>query len=124
LYGFFRAAVVLCGSALESNLRNAIGPNGVTRVDLRTRTEEGRGRGFFDCLVDEADSQGALGKRVRPGEEPELVTYSRRVFDARTNVVHKGSAPTSTVAEELLTKSREVIDFIRSASQGNVSHEA
>jgi len=35
LYGFFRGAVILSASALESNLRIAVGPSGVKRVDQR-----------------------------------------------------------------------------------------
>src|SRR2546425_2279298 len=44
LYGFFRGAVVLSASALESNLRLAIGPSGVDRAERGA----GRNRGFFN----------------------------------------------------------------------------
>ena len=38
LYGFFRGAIILSASALESNLRMAVGPSGVARVDQIART--------------------------------------------------------------------------------------
>jgi hypothetical protein len=57
LYGFFRGAVVLSASALESNLRLDIGPSGVERAERGA----GRDGGFFDLLVDEAESKELLG---------------------------------------------------------------
>jgi hypothetical protein len=62
LYGFFRGTITLSASALESSLRVALGPGGVERVDKRASN-----RGFFNRLVDEADSQSLLGSRTRPG---------------------------------------------------------
>ena len=104
LYGFFRGAVVLSASALESNLRAAVGSSGVERAEQRGS----RDRGFFDLLVDEADSQAILGSRTRVGEDPPFVSYSRRIFRERTKVVHKNLVPTKELAEELLTKARQV----------------
>ena len=114
LYGFFRGAVVLAASALETNLRAAIGDAGVDCVRGRQRSQSGGN--FFGCLVDEADARGVLGKRIRPGQEAELVAYSREIFNRRNGVVHKGDDPTAMVAAELLGKAREVIEFIRSAA--------
>jgi hypothetical protein len=124
LYGFFRGAVVLCASALETNLRAAVGPSGVARVDERTSISNGRRRGFFNCLVDDADSKAVLGPRTRPGEEPPLVGYSRSIFSERTKVVHKGVVPTKDLAEELLMKARQVIEYIREHRTNPPRHEA
>ncbi len=122
LYGFFRGAVVLSASALETNLRAAVGPSGVERVDRPASTS--RKRGFFNLLVDEADAQAVLGSRTRPGEEPPLVAYSRRIFAERTKVVHKGFVPTKQLAEELLTHTREVIEYIHEHRTNPPRHEA
>ncbi len=116
LYGFFRAAVVLGASALETTLLSAIPQQGINRLEKESRSEDGRKRGYFDLLVDEADRQGLLGQRLRVGEEPYLVVYSRDIFNRRTGVVHKGDDPTAADAEELLNKSREIIEYVRKGS--------
>jgi hypothetical protein len=122
LYGFFRATVILSASAVESKLRSALGPSGIDRVDERIRSH--RNRGFFNRLVDEADSQNVLGSRTRPSEEPPLVAYSRKVFEERTKVVHKGLVPTKELAEELLTKARQVIEHIHESETAPPGHQA
>lgn len=120
LYGFFRGAVVLSASALESNLRLAIEPSGVDRAERGAR----RNRGFFNLLVDEAESQGLLGSRVRPGEESPFVSYSRRIFEERTKVVHKNVVPRKELAEELLTKARQVVEHLHERRAQPPRHEA
>jgi hypothetical protein len=118
LYGFFRGAVVLSAGALESNLRVAVGAAAVERAERGA----GRNRGFFNLLVDEAET--LLGSRVRPGEESVFVAYSRRVFEERTKVVHKNVAPGKELAEELLTKVRQVVEHLRERSPAPPRHEA
>jgi hypothetical protein len=125
LYGFFRAAVMLAASALETNLRAALGPEGMEHVNQTLRSDVGRQRGFFKLLVDGADAQGLLGKRVRPGQEAALVAYSREIFTLRNAIVHEGDEPTPAVAEELLNKAREVVEFVRKRSGAqNPRHKA
>lgn len=118
LYGFFRAAIILSASALETTLREAMGQQGINRLEDESRSDAGRKRGFFNLLVDEADRQGLLGRRTRPGEEAQLVVYSREIFTNRTRVVHKGDVPTASSAEELLNKSREIIEHVRTQDAG------
>jgi hypothetical protein len=76
----------------------------------------------INLLVDEADSKTVLGTRCRLGEEPVLVGYSRRIFEERTRVVHKNLAPTRELAEELVTKAREVIEHLH--ERAAPGHEA
>jgi hypothetical protein len=113
LYGFFRAAVVLSASALETNLIAAIGPSGAEQVD--DRAYQRGGKGYFNRLVDEAHD--VLGPRDRLGEEPPLVRYSREIFAERTKVVHKGLNPSKDAAEELLLKARQVIEHLRDSTR-------
>ena len=82
-------------------------------------------RDFLQPPVDEADSQGVLGKRVRQGQEPELVAYSRRIFTQRNDIVHEGQIPNKATASELLDNAREAIEFIRGhVDARNSGHEA
>jgi hypothetical protein len=106
LYGFFRGTVLLSASALETALRAAVGTSGLERVNA------GR-EGFFSRLVDEAVSEGRLGKPRRVGDEPELAAYSRKIFKTRNAVAHGGYDPPSKTAEEILNIAREVVEFVR-----------
>jgi hypothetical protein len=58
------------------------------------------------------------------GEEPPLVGYSRKIFEERTKVVHKGLVPTKELAEELLTKGRQVIEYVHEHYAKPPRHEA
>jgi hypothetical protein len=104
LYGFFRAAVVLSASAVENCLRVATGTDGLANVEAK--------KGIYGPLVEEATNRGLLGPRVRMGQEPACALYSRQIFTFRNNVVHGDHEPSSAQAAELLTKAREVVEFI------------
>lgn len=115
LYGFFRGAVILSASAVETSLRAAVGRAGMEKVDQGSSSK----RGFFNRLVDEADSQHILGPRIRQGEEPPLVCWSRRIFKQRTRIVHpKGDnqlvpeRELRELAAELLIKARKVLEHL------------
>ena len=109
LYGFFRGAIVLGASALESSLRGAVSPSGIEWAEQAC----GPNRGYFNLLVDAAESEGVFGPRTRPGEEPPLASDARTIFEERTKVVHKNFVPTRELAEALLMKARQVIGYIR-----------
>jgi hypothetical protein len=47
------------------------------------------------------------------GQEPVLASYSTEIFRARNAVAHEAFEPASSLAEELLIKARQVIEFIR-----------
>jgi hypothetical protein len=114
LYGFFRGAAILSASALETSFREAIGPTALDQVQRVLATDDSRRkRGFFNLLVDEAASRGLLGERVRVGEEPALVAYSRRIFKDRNKIAHEGYNPPADVTLEILTSARQVIEFVR-----------
>ena len=109
LYGFFKGAVLLSSSALEKCLTEAIGQAGLDQV----RTKSERQKRFYGPLVEEAAAQGILGDREQMGQDPLFASYCREVFDLRNRVAHKGYEPESREAVELVTKTRQVIEFIR-----------
>jgi hypothetical protein len=110
LYGFLRAAVVLSSTAVEKCLREAVGEAGLERVAVNVKAKKG---GFYSLLVAEATEQHVLGPRVRMGQGPVLASYSVEIFRLRNDVAHKGFEPTAAQAEELLTKARQVVEFVR-----------
>jgi hypothetical protein len=110
LYGFFRATVVLSSTAVENCLTGAVGESGLERVAAKTKATKS---GFYSVLVQEAVEQHILGPRPRMGQEPVLASYSTEIFRARNAVAHEAFEPASSLAEELLIKARQVIEFIR-----------
>jgi hypothetical protein len=128
VYGFFRATVILGATAVEKCLRDAIGPDAVSRIekglrdairpDAKSKTDAKKKKSFYRSLVDEALKLGFLGRRVRLGEEPEYAVYSREIFTLRNGVAHKGYEPAAKAAAELLTKAREVVEYIRGRRSG------
>jgi hypothetical protein len=105
LYGFFRGTVILSASALETTLRSVIGPKGTARVNASRE-------GFFERPVDEAVAGQHLGSSQHIGGEPEIAVYSRMIFRKRNDVAHRNLDPTGRVAEEILNKTREVLEFV------------
>ena len=112
LYGFFKAAVILSSTAVERCLRNAVGTRGLERVHERIAAKKG---GFYDLLIEESLEQGVLGTRVKMGEKPPLAVYSREIFSLRNQVAHEGLSPTSTQAEDVVLKAREVVEIGRTS---------
>lgn len=109
VYGFFRAAVLLSSAALEKCLKDAIGPAGQDRVRFKERET----KAIYAPLVDEAVNQGVLGPREQFGWDPALALRSKEVFESRRNVAHRAVEPTPGEAEQVLTKTREIIEHIR-----------
>jgi hypothetical protein len=109
LYGFFKAAVLLSASALEKRLRDAIGLVGLDQVGAKSKEQ----KGFYGPLVEVAAERGVLGPRERLGQDPAFASYARGVFQFRNKVAHEGHEPQSHEAEETLTKTRQVVEFVR-----------
>ena len=90
LYGFYRAAVMLSASALEHNLKGAIGAKSFDR---------------YSDLVD--DAAALIGLR---GAD---ITLAKEVFKIRNKVVHDNYEPKRAEAREALEKARSVlIEFL------------
>lgn len=109
LYGFFRATVQLSSSALEHCLSDAVGAEGLNHVREQSKEQ----KGFYGPLVEAAVSLGVLGRPERMGQPPVLASYSWEVFNLRNRVAHEGYEPQSREAGELLTKTRQVVEFVR-----------
>jgi len=121
LYGFFKATVVLSSTAVEKNLRDAIGEGGRERVDAQDKAKK---VGFYARLVEEAARQDVLGPRVGIGKDPVLAKYSLEIFRLRNVVAHRGVEPDRKQARELLIKAREVVEFVRTRQPGPTADEA
>lgn len=86
LYGFNRAAIVLCASALERRLKR------IARVDYFGKYAE---------LVDQALPESDY--------ERWAVQYAKEVFQMRNAVVHHDRNPSLKEAQEALDKTRKVL---------------
>ncbi len=104
LYGFFRATVLLGAGALEGCLKAATG-------DGESATP-GDSRGMYRRLVERATMAGVLGSRPPMGHDPAFPDYAIEVFKKRNKVAHEGLDPGRDDALEVLTKSRQVVEFV------------
>ena len=87
-------------------LGSAIGPVKLAAVSRG-------GPGFYPRLVHEAAESGILGPRGPLREKSVFEVYASEVFRLRNKVAHDGLEPTSADAEEIHTKARQVIEFVR-----------
>jgi hypothetical protein len=94
LYGFYRASVVLCASALEQHLIRLAGPKGE-----RTYTQ----------LVEDAAAYYGLGIA--------WINQAREVFKMRNQVVHENHEPSHDEAGQVLSNARHVLAQISSDGQ-------
>lgn len=104
LYGFFRATVLLGAGALEGCLKAATG-----NEEPATSRDS---RGMYQRLVDRATTKGVLGSRPPMGHDPAFPEYAIEVFKKRNKVAHEGLDPGRDDALEVLTKSRQVVEFV------------
>lgn len=94
LYGFYRASVVLCASALEQHLRRLADPKG-----QRTYTQ----------LVEDAAANYGLGTV--------WIDQAKEVFKTRNQVVHENHAPSHDQAGQVLSNARHVLAQISPEGQ-------
>jgi len=92
LYGFYRAAVVLCASAVETELRHALTSvaEGSRTFDLVQAGEESR-------LIDRADAD-----------------HARDLFRYRNRVAHDNAEPEADKAKVILAVARRLVSNLRS----------
>jgi hypothetical protein len=95
LYGFFRAAVVLCAASLETNFKDASG------LDYFEKYSE-----LIDTAVKNAKLDYAHAE------------FARCVFRERNYVVHGGADIARESAEEVLFRARSVLSFLHSRDAG------
>lgn len=94
LYGFYRASVVLCASALEQHLIRLAGPKG-------ERT--------YAQLVEDAAAYYGLGTA--------WINQAKEVFKMRNQVVHENHEPSHDEAGQVLSNARHVLEEISSDGQ-------
>jgi hypothetical protein len=95
LYGFFRAAIVLCAASLEAKLKDASG------MDYFEKYSE---------LIDAAVKKSKL--------DNVHADFARRVFRERNNVAHGGADIVRESVEEVLFRARSVLSFLHSRDAG------
>lgn len=106
LYGFFKATVLLSAGALEGCLRKIAGDE-----DPSPKQDS---RGMYRRLVERAAAKRALGAGPTEGQQHVFSEFALEVFKRRNEVAHEGREPSRTVALEVLTKSRQIVDLVLS----------